>query len=567
MPTFMASHPPCDVPVPPIHRTHSDPAREGASRAVLAGQRRAVPEGGSGVPQLGIRPVMSDDASHAHRHHERTTHRPDQLSAARSPLDWSNRPRSDKRYRGVEPVALPTSWSESAASAVAVLSDDDPSGGTLQDLAGLARLLFFAGGVVRQRALDALTLHFRAVPSAGALYPVEIYVVCAGLGGLSAGVYHFDPVAFVLQPLRAGDWRAALGTAAADPDVAAAPLTVVLTGVPWRTTWKYGERGYRHLFWDAGAVVANLMETAAAADLPTRVVTGFVDRAVADLVAISPGQAPAQGGEAPLALIPVGPSADPPPPASDPPPRPLDVEPLSRSVIDEPALWQVHHAGDLADADEVAAWRDRLAHATTTPATVAVGAPPPGADAPLEEVILRRGSTRRFAHETLPRPALDWPLRVAIRHVPGDLAPPGRTHLTPLIAVHAVDGVHPGAYRHRDGSLALVHQQASRQATAELCLGQPLGGDAAYTTFFGAGLEDLIATAGDRAYRAAQLEAGVAAERLQLAAFAADAGATGLTFFDQEVRRFFATQAWPMLTVAVGVPAYRSRPGRRPGQG
>jgi len=71
---------------------------------------------------------------------------------------------------------------------------------------------------------------------------------------------------------------------------------------------------------------------------------------------------------------------------------------------------------------------------------------------------------------------------------------------------------------------------------------------------------------GARGYRAAQLEGGVAAERLQLAAFALGVGATGLTFLDDDVSAFFGTRAAPMLSVAVGVPAYRARPGMRPAQ-
>ena len=54
--------------------------------------------------------------------------------------------------------------------------------------------------------------------------------------------------------LRDGDFQARLAASASAPAIAGLPLCLVLTGIPWRTTWKYGERGYRHLFWDAGAM-------------------------------------------------------------------------------------------------------------------------------------------------------------------------------------------------------------------------------------------------------------------------------------------------------------------------
>lgn len=507
---------------------------------------------------------MESSTNQAHAHHDRTIHRPHALSGARGPLDWSNRPRPDKRYAGIEPQALPTDFPRSEAPAVSVLIGDAPSKGKVEGLGEIARLLFLANGVMRRREVDGLTLHFRTVPSAGALYPVEAYVVCGGFEDLPAGVYHFEPLTFSLQPLRDGDWRGRLGEAAADPELAAAPLTVVLTGVPWRTMWKYGERGYRHLFWDAGAVAANLMESGAARGLPSRLVTGFVDEDVGRLVAVTPDQAPAQGGEVPLALVPVGRPGEEAPASAEPPPLPLDVEPLSREVVDEPRLWDVHRAGDLADPDAITAWRSQLTEAAEGSSTRAEIPPLDGE--PVDEVILRRGSTRRFAHQAIPPEKLNWPLAVAGRHVPGDFAPDEHTHLSLYAAVHAVDDVEAGVYRHQKGKPALLHQEVSRARTTELCLGQPLGGDAAYTTFLTADLERLIAAAGDRAYRVAQLEAGVAAERLQLAAFTANIGATGLTFFDEEVRAFFDTDTWPMQSVAIGVPAYEPKPGQRPDQ-
>jgi hypothetical protein len=98
--------------------------------------------------------------------------------------------------------------------------------------------------------------------SAGNLHPVELYVVCGELPGIPAGVYHFAPAEFGLTMLRRGDFRPALVGAAGETSVASSPATLVLTGLPWRAGWKYGERGYRHLYWDAGAVLANAGWTA-----------------------------------------------------------------------------------------------------------------------------------------------------------------------------------------------------------------------------------------------------------------------------------------------------------------
>ncbi len=142
--------------------------------------------------------------------------------------------------------------------------------------------------------------------------------------------------------------------------------------------------------------------------------------------------------------------------------------------------------------------------------------------------------------------------------------PPAATLLEHLVAVHAVDGLTPGAYRCSQGDFRLLRAGAERHRTHALCLGQDLGGDSAATVFHCARLEPILQALGARGYR--QLEGGIAAERLQLAAFTLGFGATGLTFLDDDVSGFFGTRAAPMLAVAVGVPAYRARPGKRPAQ-
>ena len=144
--------------------------------------------------------------------------------------------------------------------------------------------------------------------------------------------------------------------------------------------------------------------------------------------------------------------------------------------------------------------------------------------------------------------------------------PPAATLLEHLVAVHAVDGLTPGAYRCSQGDFQLLRAGVEQRRTRSLCLGQDLGGDSAATVFHCARLEPILQTLGARGYRAAQLEGGVAAERLQLAAFTLGFGATGLTFLDDDVSAFFGTHAAPMLAVAVGAPAYRARTGKRPAQ-
>ncbi len=493
--------------------------------------------------------------------HEGTKHTWARILAESQGRDWGNHPLPFKIYPDLQPLWLPRELPESSVPATEVLAGHVSAPTSALDLAGLARLLFFSAGVTR--FLQGVL--FRAAPSAGALYPTELYVVCGPLGDLPAGVYHFEPAEFALRRLRDGDFRARLAGSAAEPAIARLPLCLVFTGIPWRTTWKYGQRGYRHLFWDAGAIVANLLAVAAAAGWGAHVLLSFVDEEVAGLVGIGEPE------EYPLALVTVEAPAVA-EPAGSPPLGPISPRtwPLSRSPRSYPRVSAAQRAGELASAAAVTAWRDQASKLPALPATPSLAASDAGqagaAADTIEAVILRRGSTRRFARHPIPRGALRWAMATATRPVPGDFVPPRATLLEHLVAVHAVQALTPGTFRWSEGDFQLLRAGAERRRTHALCLGQDLCGDSAATVFHCARLEPILQTLGARGYRAAQLEGGVAAERLQLAAFALGFGASGVTFLDDDVSAFFGTRAAPMLAVAVGVPAYRARPGKRPAQ-
>jgi hypothetical protein len=295
----------------------------------------------------------------------------------------------------------------------------------------------------------------------------------------------------------------------------------VLTGIPWRTTWKYRERGYRHLFWDAGAIVANLLAVAAAAGLKTRVLLGFVDQEVSGLLGIGEPE------EYPLALVtvaaPAAAAATGIPPLEPISPR---TRPLSRSPRSYPLGAAAQRAGDLSSAEAVSAWRNQASRLRARPATRSLAAGEVGqahaATETIEAVILRRGSTRRFARHPLPRGALGWAMAAATRAVPGDFVPPHATLLEHLLAVHAVEGLPPGAYRWSDGDLQLLGAGAVRGRTRSLCLGQDLGGDAAATVFHSAQLEPILdpwahVATGPPSWRAASPPSGYSWRRSGLA--------------------------------------------------
>jgi SagB-type dehydrogenase family enzyme len=485
-----------------------------------------------------------------------------QLVAFRA-LDPANRPAPFKRYPELPIVPLPTDPGTSGEAAAAVLSGRAHRDPATFDARLLARLLFFSAGVTRvsHPTGGGEPTWFRAAMSAGNLHPVEVYVVCDRLGEVPAGVHHFAPLEVGLTMLREGDHRGGLAAATATPQVATASCSLVLTGIPFRTAWKYGERGYRHLFWDAGTMLGNLLALAEAHGLPARVHVGFVDGAVAELVGVDGIE------EVALAVVTIGrghgralAKADI-ERAARPDPK---TAPVAPHPIHFPLIQEAHDDGGLTDPYAVEAWRAATV-ALGVPAGDEVDVPARAGDEPLEDVILRRGSTRLMRRDPVSHDLLSWGAGVAARPVPCDFSTDRRTLVQHFLAVHAVEGVQAGVYRWRDGLLEQRRPGEYREVTTQLCLDQPLGGDAAFTAFHAADLDGLVAELGSRGYRAAHLEAGVAAERLALAAFTLGYGATGLTFYDELVSQFFGTPAQCLLVTAVGVPAYRNRAGHGPG--
>jgi SagB-type dehydrogenase family enzyme len=470
-------------------------------------------------------------------------------------MDPENVPSPFKRYPGVAKRRLPRQLVPSTLGASWVLSGAQLEARPLGE-DRLATLLFLAGGVTRTTRLpDGEPVWFRASMSAGNLHPVELYVVDS-----ASGVQHYDPLDHALVTVRppiGGEPAKSAGRAGAFVPGA----TLVLTGVLFRTCWKYGERGWRHVFWDAGTLLANLLAAADGLGVRAEVVTAFADAELAELVGVDGVE------EVPIAAVHLG----------EPQHELSDVAELRTAapataiaarVVSFPLADAAQRAGNLRRA-EVEPWSARArSHARRGPAHVE---PPLGrrGDSSVETVVLQRGSARIFRHGRAPRELLSWALAAATRPPPLDIAA-GGSFLEHFVNVHDVEGYEPGAYR-LSASAALEPAVSSsngdtRALSAHLCLDQARGGDSSFTAFHCAELGVLLGGLGARGYRFAQLEAGWVAGRLALAATALGASATGLTFFDEQTRRAFGTDASPMLASAVGLSAGRPLASGTPGE-
>ena len=480
----------------------------------------------------------NDAVEIARRFHDGTMHTPDSVRTSTHALEWDIKPFPFKVYTDAPAVALPRDLDALTVPALAAIADAAGPAARLT-LTALAGLLYHAAGVTKKKTYPGGgEVLFRAAPSTGALYQTEVYVIAGEVDGLPPGVYHFCPGDFVLRRLREGDLRAVVATAAVDDTPGRRAATLALTAIYWRNTWKYQARGFRHLYWDSGSMLANALAVGGALGLTPRLLTGFVDADVNHLLGLDPDR------EAALELVALGPAggaapASPAPlPAIDPP-----VMPLSSEEVDYPALRAMQQASALGDPAAVRAWRGRAAPSRAAPLGPVTPLPPvdPHAGRSLGETIQRRGSTRQFSHAALTAEELAAALWAATRSMDADVAG-GLVDL--YLVVNAVDDVAPGAYAvWPDAGLELLRADDLRRRSAHLCLGQALGGDAAAVIFFLAPLDALLAAFGNRGYRLANLQAGLAGGRAYLAAYARGFGASGLTFYDHEVMQLFSPHA------------------------
>lgn len=415
-----------------------------------------------------------------------------------------------KRYPDDLPTrALPDRWSRPVATAATVLAGQAAQGTGELDLEALGRVLYLSAGVVQVvDRRDGRRFFFRTSRSAGGLFPLELYVGALGVEGLADGVHWYDPVHHRLLQI--------------GPEPIGESTTIVLTGVPWRTGWRYRERGFRHLYWDAGTTLAQTLVVAESAGLTPRLWTRFGDAAVARLVG-------ADGvHEFALALVSLGDGA----PATQPSGTALPGT-HDAAAIEFPLVTVAQRAGDL----------DRLGDPWSRALPLPLR-PPSTAD--LDTVIQVHRSTREFAPTSSVLPdAFNFSVAAAVRGI----------EVPSFVVVFAVDGIEPGLYRWPDLDRPL-RPGLLRREVFRACLDQELARDAAYDVITAI---DLAALDDERSYREAQLAAGIVDGRLHLAAYALGMGASGMTFIDSEIEDLLGEPLGGLLITCVGLPAAMRR--------
>ncbi len=493
---------------------------------------------------------MNNSIETAWHYHNGTKHPNGSLLGRFHSYNPANIPNPYKIYKDILSIDLPIQKSEKDFSALKAISANIKlkEGRQIPDLNDLAKILYFSGGITKTINFPGIgDVEFRAASCTGALYHIEIYVVCQDVSGLEAGVYHFDPKEMKLRQLRKGDYRRVLVSATGnDINAEKAPVILIYTDIFTRNTVKYQTREYRHAFWDCGTIIANTLAISSAQGLAAKVIVGFVDKQVNLLLDLNLDK------EVSLALVPIGFTNN----VSGkevPEVELLNVktEPLSNYNIDDPEIQRMHQASSLNSVVKVKDWQGNTPKITTL---LHVGniiplQPSPENGMPqdsLESVIIRRGSTRQFSLESISLQQFSTIIYYSTRGIPTDfLEPYGNSLIDLYIIINSVTDLESGSYfyNREKNVFELLREGKFRHVAGNLGLDQALPADGSVSLFLMSDLNKVLKRFGNRGYRAAQLEASITGGKLYLGSYAHSLGATGLTFYDDQVTDFFSPHA------------------------
>ena len=508
--------------------------------------------------------LMNYNIDAAWHYHNGTKHPHGKLHSSAYFYDPAVRPTPYKIYtENLQSINLPLEKKPVGKGTFAAVSDNikQDEKTIVPDLNTLARILYFSNGITKTIHFPRLgDMEFRAAACTGALYHIEIYVVCGDITGLGAGVYHFDPKEMNLKQLRRGDYRHVLiGASGNDVNVEHAPVILVYTDIFTRNSIKYQTREYRHGFWDCGVILANTLALSSTHDLPAKVIVGFVDEAVNFLLDLNTQK------EVSLALVPIGFTKKTPTEKIQVQKLNLATEPLSSYTVDDPEIQAIHQASSLATEKEVIEWKEKAIK--TTPLGPTKNDVPLDFQVekeilqnPIESVIIKRGSTREFSRQSISFQQLSAIIYYSTRWVPADFLRQEYSLVDLYLIVNSVDGLDSGSYYYNkeQNSLQLLKAGNLRSAAGHLGLDQSLPADGSVCVFFLSDLNEVLDKFGNRGYRASELEASTIGGRLYLTSYAQGLGATGLTFYDDEVTQFFSPHAKNksvMFLVAIGKKA------------
>ena len=213
-----------------------------------------------------------------------TKHSRERLLGGR--LDWANKPETYKKYPSAKTIPLSKEFPTKSLPMLDVLKKRRSLRSFFPkplSIADLSFLLWASTGIQRKER----DYEFRTVPSAGALYPIETYLIANKVDGLDKALYHYELQAHALEELKVGSFSEEIAQAALGQKMLiAAPVVLIWTAIFERSKWKYAQRAYRYVYLDAGHIAQNLALSAASIGLGSCQIGAFFDDEINQIIEI-----------------------------------------------------------------------------------------------------------------------------------------------------------------------------------------------------------------------------------------------------------------------------------------
>ena len=414
-------------------------------------------------------------------------------------MDWAHPPSQSKIYAGLESLFLPrpTSLTERTTRDVLLTRAFDVEGRPAPNLDDLTRILILSSTTTALLRHGGEEHALRSVPSAGALYPTELYVACRGVRDLQDGLYHYGPLEGRLVRLRTGDRTPECERILPSTGDRDTLLCFFLTALFFRSAWKYRSRSYRYHGLDTGHLLEGLHLALACTGTPGIVHLDFDDDRANRLLGVDPEKEVAMAvlsvsGDAKEGQGRAEASADPPPlPASV-----LKASRVSAREVDYPDIRAVHEAGkrvgDASPGSPAPAMIERLGPVpkTWTPLT------PPGPwplNPPYRECLFARRSRRNFERTVMSPDAMAALVEALCASAgPGTTAPVDPSAVLGVgLMIGRVEGIPSGMLLLdlQNGQVGRVGGEDLTARMARICLDQAWLAGAALHVVFMADLE------------------------------------------------------------------------------
>ena len=455
-------------------------------------------------------------------------------------LDWANQPAVFKTYPGIEKIPLfkedlPENhdlWQMSGYPA-----EDVHSTLTFQAISRILRLTTMLTAVARHPGQD---FYYRSAASAGALYPNEIYLAHEGISDLASGLYHYGIQSQALQLLRQETIMPAILSATDGNSRDDTAASILISGIFFRSSWKYRARAYRYVLLDAGHVLENLILALRCMAIPCSLHVRFDDKSIDHILGINGTQ------EACIVIVnlhgnPVSDRCAEPGRIAPLPEEILQASLVSQKEVSYPEILDIHQAGMNLSRDSISV--NPAGHDLAVSITQWQDIPqePSGVQAiSYPEILFQRRSKRNF----IPRNILQKDFQALLNLVCSsaeivDRQAEDRACLKIGFLAERVEGVTPGFYLldSRQRRIGLVETGSLNFLMTDACLNQEWLANAAVHFLFLANLPFLDQAWGARGYRHAMIKAGRIGQMIYLGAAALNMGACGIgAFYDDEAR-------------------------------